>query len=88
MDCRIYPSSKAELRTFSDIDGVELQLPTDTGSCPYKRVLSMHAKYAFTRALQYGWIVETETLDTYFNVSDGDMEEPDFYPATFLAGYE
>ena len=88
MDCRIYPSSKAELRTFSDIDGVELQLPTDTGSCPYKRVLSMHAKYAFARALQYGWIVETETLDTYFNVSDGDMEEPDFYPATFLAGYE
>ena len=78
MDSRIHPSSNTELRTFSDIDGAELQLPTDTGSCPYKRVLSMHAKYAFARALQYGWIVGTETLDTYFNVSDGGLEEPDF----------
>ena len=38
----------------------------------------MHAKYAFARALQYGWIVMTETLDTYFNVSDKELEEPDF----------
>jgi hypothetical protein len=78
IDCRIYPSSNTEKRTFKDIDGVELQLPTDTGSCPYKRVLSMHAKYAFARALQYGWIVMTETLYTYFNVSDKELEEPDF----------
>lgn len=79
MDCRIYPSSHAGTRTFSDIDGAELKLPTNTtGSCPYKRVLSMHAKYAFARALQYGWIEGTETLDTYFNVSDVELEEPDF----------
>ena len=38
----------------------------------------MHAKYAFARALQYGWIVTTETLDTYFNVSDEELEEPEF----------
>mmetsp|Transcript_8931 Transcript_8931/g.12389 ORF Transcript_8931/g.12389 Transcript_8931/m.12389 type:complete len:223 (-) Transcript_8931:175-843(-) len=78
MECRICPSSNTVMKTFGDIDGKELQLPTDSGSCPYKRVLSMHAKYAFARALQYGWIVPTETLDTYFSVSDEDLEEPDF----------
>ena len=78
MDCRIFPASNTEMRTFRDIDGVELKLPTDTGNCPYKRILSMHAKYSFARALQYGWIVTTETLDTYFNVSDEELEEPEF----------
>ena len=43
----------------------------------------MHAKYAFARALQYGWIVMTETLDTYFNVSDEGLEEPEFKPLFF-----
>ena len=52
MGCRIFPASNTEMKTFSDINGVELQLvPTDTGNCPYKRILSMHAKYAFARAL-------------------------------------
>ena len=43
----------------------------------------MHAKYAFLRAFQYGWIVRTETLDTYFNVSDEGQEEPEFLPLSW-----
>ena len=56
------------------IDGAVLQLPND--KFPYRRVLSMHAKFAFSRALHLGWISDTEVLDSYFNVSDTGLQEP------------
>lgn len=60
--------------TYGDIDGLTLQLPT--GIFPYRRVLSMHAKFAYSQALNMGWIADSETLNTYFNISDAGLEEP------------
>jgi hypothetical protein len=70
----ILPNSTLELRTFADIDGSVLQYRA--GSLPYRRVLSVHAKFAFSRALSHGWIENTEHLATYFNVSQAGLEEP------------
>ena len=60
--------------TYGSIDGAVLQLPE--GKFPYRRVLSMHAKFAFSRALHMGWIEDTEVLECYFNVSDMGLQEP------------
>lgn len=60
--------------TYADVDGKVLQLPP--GVFPYRRCLSMHAKLAFSKALQWGWIQDSAVLDTYFSVSDGGLEEP------------
>lgn len=64
----VYPT------TYSDLEGLPLQLPPDV--FPYRRVLSMHAKFAYSRALNMNWIANTETLDTYFNLSDAGLQEP------------
>jgi len=61
-------------QTFASIDGLVLQLPE--GVFPYRRVLSMHAKFAYSRALHLGWISDTATPDTYFNISDNGLKEP------------
>lgn len=53
--------------TYGHLDGLSLQLPR--GVSPYRRVLNMHAKFAYSRAVTEGWTV-TETLNTYFNISD------------------
>jgi hypothetical protein len=60
--------------TYGSIDGLVLQLPSAT--FPYRRALSMHAKFAFSRALHFTWIADSATLDSYFNVSDNGLEEP------------
>jgi hypothetical protein len=60
--------------TYGSIDGAVLQLPE--GKVPYRRILSMHAKFAFSRALNFGWVENTEVLESYFNVSDAGLEEP------------
>lgn len=72
---RISPSSATELRTFRDIDGAELMQP-NPDTRPYRRILSMHAKYAFARALSFHWIDNTELIDTYFSASDDGLQEP------------
>jgi hypothetical protein len=74
MTKRILPNFALELRTFADIDGSALR--HRAGHLPYRRVLSMHAKFAFSRALSHHWIENTEHLATYFNVSEAGLEEP------------
>ena len=74
LNCRIFPSSTTELRTFRDIDGAELMQP-DSDTCPYRRILSMHVKYAYARALSLGWICDSEMINTYFNASDDGLQE-------------
>jgi hypothetical protein len=71
---RIQPSSAVELRTFADIDGATLQCPA--GQLPYRRILSVHAKFSYSRALSFGWIANTAQLNTYFNLSSAGLEEP------------
>jgi hypothetical protein len=62
--------------TYGSVDGLALQLPSAT-TFPYRRALSMHAKFAFSRALHLNWIlVDSTTLDSYFNVSDNGLQEP------------
>lgn len=60
--------------TYGLTDGLALQLPKN--KFPYRRVLSMHAKFAFSRALHLGWIQDAEILESYFNVSDAGLQEP------------
>ena len=61
--------------TYGSIDGVALQLPS-ANTFPYRRALSMHAKFAFSRALHLNWIADSATLDSYFNISDNGLQEP------------
>lgn len=61
-------------QTYGSVDGLVLQLPQ--GIFPYRRVLSLHAKFSYSRALNRGWIAPTENLETYFRVSDSGIEEP------------
>jgi len=61
-------------QTYGSIDGLVLQLPS--GVFPYRRALSMHAKFAYSRALHLGWITDSSTLDSYFNLSDEGLQEP------------
>ena len=72
---RIFPNSVAETRTFSDIDGTPVL--SKSSSMPYRRILSVHTKFAYSRALSMGWIDNTETLATYFDVSDSGLDEPE-----------
>ncbi len=67
-------STATYTQTYGSIDGLVLQLPT--GVFPYRRALSMHAKFAYSRALHLGWITASATLDSYFNVSDNGLQEP------------
>jgi len=60
--------------TYGSVDGLVLQLPS--GTFPYRRALSMHAKFAFSRALHFNWIADSEILESYFNVSDNGLQEP------------
>jgi hypothetical protein len=66
--------AKTYTLTYGNLDGRALQLPA--GAFPYRRVLSMHAKFAYSRALNQGWIAGTETLESYFNISDAGLMEP------------
>ncbi len=61
-------------RIFGSVDNQVLCLPP--GVFPYRRVLSMHAKLSYSRALHKGWITDTEELESYFNVSDTGLQEP------------
>jgi len=61
--------------TYGSIDGLVLQLPS-ASTFPYRRALSMHAKFAFSRALYMEWIAESTPLDSYFNISDHGLDEP------------
>lgn len=72
---RILPNSAVELSSFADIDGNVLQC--GAGALPYRRVLSVHTKFAFSRALSMGWIANTQALATYFNVSEAGLMEPE-----------
>ena len=72
--CTASTPAKTYPITYGDLDGLCLQLPP--GIFPYRRVLSMHAKFAYSRALKQGWITKTETLDSYFNISDAGLMEP------------
>lgn len=67
-------STATYTQTYGSVDGLVLQLPT--GVFPYRRALSMHAKFAYSRALHLGWITASATLDSYFNVSDNGLQEP------------
>ncbi len=73
---RILPNSTVELRTFANIDQSALQVVI-AGTMPFRRILSIHAKFAYSRALSMGWIANTETLSTYFNVSEHGLQEPE-----------
>jgi hypothetical protein len=70
------PHGSTYLMTYGSVDGVVLQLPSPT-TFPYRRALSMHAKFAFSRALRLNWIADdSATLDSYFNISDNGLQEP------------
>ena len=69
------PHSAPYSLTYGSVDGLVLQLPSDT-VFPYRRALSMHAKFAFSRALHRGWIADSAMLDSYFDLSDTGLEEP------------
>ena len=71
---RILPNSPAETRTFSNIDGATVLI---NEKMPYRRILSVHAKFAYSRALSKGWIDNNETLATYFDASDRGVDEPE-----------
>jgi len=73
---RIMPESVTEMRTFSDVDGSHMQIGIP-GKIPYRRILSVHTKFAYARALDAKWIENTETLRTYFNVSEVGLQEPE-----------
>ena len=72
---RIYPSSPNDQRTFDDVDNSVLRCPKRV--YPYRRILSMHAKLSFSRALSRGWIQDSAVLDTYFNISQAGLLEPE-----------
>jgi hypothetical protein len=74
---RILPDSVVEMETFADIDGNRLLISPTDEHIPYRRILSVHTKFAFSRALSFGWITNTEALTTYFNVSDAGLQEPE-----------
>ena len=76
MTKRIFPSSLTEVRTFSDIDNNVLQLPD--GVFPYRRILYMHSKYSYARALHRGWLTADAELHNFFAVSEAGLEEPEF----------
>lgn len=60
--------------TYGSIDGQELQFPAN--NMPLRRVLSLHAKLSFSKALNQGWIQETEDFESYFKISDEAINEP------------
>lgn len=66
--CATYPM------TYGSIDGSVLLLPPDI--FPYRRALSMHAKFALSRALNKGWITDELSIETYFSISDEGLQEP------------
>jgi hypothetical protein len=72
---RIHPTSSSELRTFADINNAVLM--HNVNKFPYRRILSMHAKLSFSRALRFGWLTDADELTTYFNLSEPDLEEPE-----------
>jgi hypothetical protein len=61
-------------QTYGSVDGLALHLPA--GVHPYRRPLSMHAKFAYSRALHFGWIAASTTLDSYFHLSEHGLQEP------------
>lgn len=71
---KVYKKQNGTLYTFADVDEKVLQLPH--GVYPYRRCLSMHAKFSYSKALQWGWIKDSAILDTYFNISDSGLREP------------
>lgn len=75
LDKRIHLTSLHEIRTFGDMNGGVLQHPTE--KIPFRRILSMHAKLSLSRALCYDWIDNKEEIDTYYSVSESDLEEPE-----------
>lgn len=60
--------------TYGSIDGSVLHLPSSI--FPYRRALSMQAKFALSRALNKGWIADDPSIETYFNISDAGLQEP------------
>ena len=76
----LMPKSKPRGTTYpmnyGSVDGLVLQLPSAT-TFPYRRALSMHAKFAFSRALHLNWIIaDSTTLYSYFNISNNGLQEP------------
>ena len=76
----LMPKSKPRGTTYpmnyGSVDGLVLQLPSAT-TFPYRRALSMHAKFAFSRALYLNWIIaDSTTLYSYFNISNNGLQEP------------
>ena len=62
-------------KTYGSINNRHLQLPDN--KFPYRRLLCMHAKFAYSRALRKGWIQDDDsTFETYFNISDHGLDEP------------
>jgi HNH endonuclease len=73
---RILPNSVVEKRTFSDVSGSQMHIGIPS-NIPYRRILSIHAKFAYARALGEKWIENTDTLRTYFSISDAGLQEPE-----------
>lgn len=67
-------STATYTQTYGSVDGLTLHLPA--GVYPYRRALSMHAKFAYSRALHLGWVAASSMLDSYFNVSESGLQEP------------
>lgn len=61
--------------TYGSVDGLVLQMPSAT-TFPYRRTLSMHAKFAFSRAIHLTWMADSATLESYFNITDEGLQEP------------
>jgi hypothetical protein len=61
---------------FQDIDGKSLRFPPDR--CPYRRILSMHAKFSFSKAYKKQWITEdvVGNFRPYFELSEHGRSEP------------
>lgn len=53
--------------TFASIDGWELQHPV--GVFPYRRILDFHAKLSYEKAIRKGWVVRTEIVTSFFDLS-------------------
>ena len=62
--------------TFGQIDGVELQHPSQ--KFPFRRLLGFHARCSYANAREKGWISADSVFDEYFDISE-TASAPDTY---------
>lgn len=68
--------------TFGSIDGRSICHPLD--KFPFRRILDFHAKCSFRVAAANGWITQTDTLESFFDMSVGaSIPDLDVYQDLF-----